>query len=558
MDGTIDGVANQLRGIDLSSPGQQNQHSNPATQNQHYQHTQLAVSHQWPTVQQYQLLELRSLRRTFPVPQSVACLADDGARTTTVQFYQWVIDDGSPGPFIVCSVCYETKIGPHASIASEFAAAPTNDSYLLYCSLRYPSVRDFLSQCISTNSMETFKIFARYLATLAPCFRHKSTSAGPIYLMRGNEVPLFATCPTCFELYIRHTVFEEQFEITIYAEKIEWHCWIGCPNTTSTTVGPPFFRGLLVDELKKIHPKWDNFVSQVETRLQIPPCSGLERPVKPVLDTRGQRLVFVETDGGPNHICSACYFDHLAYTWFAEAWKPSQLADERVGKVTCKLGGQYSKVAMMVSLKRQDVGVWREAVDKAEKLPKCLGQRGIDEAELAKESKQCSPSLTSISDAKYFEKSSAWRGRRLRLALGHGFGSKEWEALKDEAAFMNEENQQSPACGGRDRGFIRISKRKWFGRIKSDPLNHGNATIVICEECFGFAARDLQYNSLFGQDLTKIAYNRAGTMGVVCQSYTNLARSYITAAAQSGDLDPWARLWVYRHEAKKAIDATES
>lgn len=507
------------------------------------------------------------------------CLATEGVRTISTKFH--VPKTGED--FSVCDNCYRTYLAPYQGVASSFSPYKGPENVFM-CDLSFQRVQQImLKQCVPYSTIDPIRDFVKTFATLTACDGSPISSAGPMWITRNAVIPDMAICTTCFELYIRLTPFEGYFESVVYPETRDWSCDIVLP----------YFKRLLRSELDKTPPSFAQFAEEANSRLKLPACSGYGKPVAIIPDLN--QHVFMQAKGKTGRCCLACYSDILELTPLADEWEPVRAVGEDVAKVTCDLAGVYSKSAMSVAIKRVDTELWRTCVGLDGKLSPCYGKKGMDEADIVKEMKekgeiaqwyqctespivlacprcywlfiklfggnhlyspmkgalspgnirQCSwvhsntPDEASTNTADAFEDSTTWRGRRLRTALDYGHQTSDWSQLSTVAASIASEPRP---CAGNTRGFTKDSGRKWYGRIRANTTDNNDATLIMCEECFVRTVKGRPHQALFNADLTEAAY-RDNAKGVICQPYSNRARGYVQAAADSGDLATFAQYW---------------
>ena len=420
---------------------------------------------------------------------------------------------------------------------------------------------------------------------------------GPYYSAKLETIPSFAVCPTCFELYLRHTPFEKKFESIpdgTYGGTNQWSC----------DLAGPFYKRLLLGILETDNPEFASFAEESTTRLALPPCPGPGQPITQFVPAGP--LVLTAKDGRTGNLCFSCYCDCVSNTSLEDAFVPARLTEDQQGKVSCDLAEPYSKLAMEFAMKRNDDEVWREIVGKMGKVGQCRGKSGSDEA-FIKEKEQTgdlakwyslneapsiavcphcyslkvllfgaahlfsaiarpsvppgvlmcfltgskAPSDASTSDSNNFEDSMAWRGRRLFNSLELGYETGDWSQMMSIGRAISTE---LPPCGGNILGFKSISGRKWFGRISLNSADPDDCTLAFCEECHARAVKGAPYGSHYSNDLTEQAYQTEGTTGFVCQTYTNRSRGMLKEAAHTGKFAEFARWWNHRDGLRKKKD----
>jgi hypothetical protein len=512
---------------------------------------------------------------------ALSCLSTEGVRTTSIQFYVPLTGED----FSACHNCYRKYIEPYPSLASNFAPYEGSENVFI-CDLSFGRVQQVVLQhCVPYGSIEAIRNFVKMMPTFSPCSGDVISSGGPMWMARDAVIPDIAVCETCFELYFRLTEFEQHFERKVFSETRQWSC----------DIAMPFFKRLLRSELEKSPSDFSTFAEEANARFNLPPCAGYGKAIELHPAWNGC-LVMIPREKKSGRICLACYSDYLELTQLTDEWQVVELVGDDIGKVTCDLAGEYSRVAMGVAIKRGDTDLWRNVVSLDGNLSPCCGNMGVDEAEIAKETqekgeiaqwyhsinspqvwscprcywltiqlfgashlytplrrplvpgtvRQCSwihsssPDESSMDSADNFENSTAWRGRQLRTGLTYGYETGNWTQLQIATTSVGKE---PPACGGNARGFTLSSGRKWYGRKRVDATNNDDATIVMCEECFVRTVKGRGAEALFNTDLTEVAYHDGGVDGFICQPYSNRARAYVRAAAESGDLPTFARYW---------------
>ena len=467
------------------------------------------------------------------------------------------------------------------------------------CDFSYPSAHAiFKSQCIPRSSVQPLLDFVKLVEQLSACDGSVIKTPGPYYTTKLQAIPGFAVCPTCFELFLRRTPFQDKFESIpdgTHGGTNEWTC----------DIAAPFYRRLLIGVFGSENPDFESFVKESNARMGVPPCPGLGQPITHFVgETPG--LVFSAKDGKTGNFCFECYCDYVSNTSLDESFLPARLNQEQLGKVTCDLAEPYSKAAMEIAIKKADDEIWRDVVSKIGKIGKCPGKAGTDEV-FAKGKEQngdlanwyslnevpyievCPhcywlkvrlfgaqhlfspvdrPSVpprvhmcflagsvaapdSSTDDPNNFEDSMAWRARRLFNSLLLGQEAGDWSQL---IAVGKAISTELPPCGGVILGFRRTSGRKWFGRVRQNSAGPDDCTLCFCEECHSRVVKGTAYEAHYSQDLTEQAYAAEGTTGFVCQTYTNRSRGMLQQAAQTGNFAEFARWWNHRDELRKKKD----
>jgi hypothetical protein len=488
------------------------------------------------------------------------------------------------------------------SLASEFRPYHSSiDDTRLLCDFTYPRVQViYRNQCVPRDSIRPILDFEKFAETLKPCDGSLINTPGPYYTAKNNVIPDIAVCPTCYEVLLHYTIFDNRFESVpdgTLGGTVGWMC----------DMATPFFQRLLDNCLKTEVPDFALFAREANARFAIPECPGEGKPVTEFSkDLPG--TLFSARNGRSGNICSACYKDVLSETSLSNAFVPAQLTRDQQGTITCDLASEYSKKAMGFAIKKSDHEVWRSSVAMMEKVGPCPGIYGIDGEQFAKEKarigsvadwyqlnqapsiqicnrcywlkvkllgadrhfsrmngaipmgivRQCyltesnTPESTSSDSHDNFENSMAWRGRRIFNSMIPGHEAGDWSVL---SAVAKEITRLPPPCGGQNRGFKRPSQRKWFGRLNPNSANLDDCTLAFCEECHSRTVKGTPYEAHYSSDLTEAAYNIEGTTGFTCQTYTNRARGFLKEAAQSGKLVQFARLWNQRTELRDKRDA---
>lgn len=505
----------------------------------------------------------------------LSCVATEGTRTTATKFH--VPKTGED--FSVCDHCYQTYLAPLASCFEPYAGPEST----FVCDLSFERVQQIvLTQCAPHVTIDPIRNFVKIVATMTPCCGKIISSPGPMWTTCDAVIPGLAVCTTCFELHIRLTPFATHFETKIYPETRDWSC----------DMAEPYIKRLLRNELSKTPVRFVGFVEEANAWFKLPPCTGIGKPI--AIWEEKNKYLMLSAKEGTGRVCLSCWSSQIELTPREDDWELVELVGQAIGEASCDLAGSYSKLAMNIAIKRGDTAIWRNVVGLDGRLPSCYGVRGMNEVETAKEIqekgdsvrwyqmidaptvlacsrcywlaiqlfgashlfspmqtlvgdiRQCSwtqsdtPDDTPMKSADGFENSLAWRGRRLRTELTYGYDTGDWTRLQLVAASVAKE---PPACAGRDRGLKSHSGRKWFGRVRIDKTSNDDCTVCICEDCFTRTVKGRPGETLFNVDLTDSAYRDGGPGGFACQTYTNRARSFVQAAADTGNLAPFAQYW---------------
>ena len=418
-------------------------------------------------------------------------------------------------------------------------------------------------------------------------------------MTKNQTIEGMTICPTCYEMYLCDTPFDQHFEKNMFSEMVEWTC----------DLHSPFYKRLLLFTINAIPDGFSTFAEEVGMRIAVGSCPGPGQAIGAIPGT-DRHLGFTAAGGKAGLFCPACYYDDLVCTPLAEQFTLAEIDVENRGKMTCDLANGYSKAAMAVAIKHGDDNIWRTAVSLYEKLPACPGARGVDEEMLAQEiaekgeianwyymtaspNIECCPRCfhlaidlfgaaglfsvvsrplkagvvrqclwmnsetsmdTSCADPSNFENSTAWRGRILRKYLYAAYDNGDYTELETLAATLN---SLPPPCGGQFRGFKSGSGRKFYGRVAQSEDDPDDTTIVICEECHAELVAGRPLEAAFSHDLTEAAYGDQRSTGVFCQPYSNRAKGYLKEAASNGDLAAFARYWNNREMLRRKKEVWE-
>jgi len=292
-------------------------------------------------------------------PGCLSCCGDLGTSTKHTQFY--VLK--AHRDFGVCKACYLSKIAISSEFASYFTPYSGADTEMV-CYLSFTGIYCLvMEQCVPQNTIHPLLEFTTALPTLGSC--NHSKDSGTMYVSRENRFPGFLICPLCFELNIRHTAFEGYFEAKASSEEDQQAC----------RMTMQYYKKALRNELQK-ESDFDSFIDEATVRLNMPDCTGMERPVPSIAE--GSYVVFTAAAGKTGNICPACYCDHLAYTSLADAFVAANFEEDQIGNIFCDLAGNYTKVAMDVAIKRGDDEVWRKAVELERTSMSSASARGVD------------------------------------------------------------------------------------------------------------------------------------------------------------------------------------
>ncbi|KAL5326352.1 hypothetical protein ACEPPN_004036 [Leptodophora sp. 'Broadleaf-Isolate-01'] len=563
-----------------------------------------------PQVQPASVPQAHGAQAPAPPPQVAAvapsvrdvgrkCLAKEPVIPFHTKFYCFIPSIGVSGEsFTICSNCFQVNVASY-NLASNFMEfRTTNENLRITCDFSFPRVRNtWYSQCIPRNTVQPLMDFPCFTETLSPCDGSTISSPGPFWITKNQTIPDLAICQTCFELFLRLTPFEGQFENKTYAETRDWSC----------DLAQPFFKRCLIAELENTNPSFQDLASEFNLRFKMPPCSGVGQPISTLENEQSQSLIFTALGGKTGNLCFACFSDCLANTSLQDDFGGAALTAEQKTTVTCDLASGYSKSAMEIAIQRCDSEVWRTAVGMVGKVGVCFGRKGTTEEEWEKKvaehgslaqwwhvtnypSIEICPSCywlfvrlfkadsvfspvtrplragivricflavsataldTPTKNPDLFENSLTWRGRRLRNAISTGSELGDFSLLLSEAASISQE--PSP-CGGNDRGFKSPSGRKWYGRISQNQASNDDCTIVMCEECWSRTVKGNRLQNEFSMDLTDAAYQNEGATGYMCQPYSNRARKELRDAAQQGDITSFARYWNTRAALQRKRD----
>lgn len=517
--------------------------------------------------------------------KSSACLAlTEGSPTKCTPFYVLA----SSTACSICKNCYESKVAPYPYISSHFIPYTGPDEQFI-CDLSYPRVQSlFTKLCLPQNTVQPLIDFGSYFPTLIQCNGEPTISSGPMYTTKHQLIAGFAVCPTCYELYIHNTVFDKDFEKTIYNEVQKWNC----------DMHQTFFRRAFLSTLEG--GDFKIFAEQANERIKLLPCPGKGQLIGHLPGTE-QTLVFTTKGGKTGSVCPACYCEYLAYTPLADKFVAVELGSKPIERIHCDLSSAFSRLAMGVALKKEDDEIWRKAISLNDSLPPCSGAQGVNEEILSDRDpwyqmssyrnieccprcyflfvelfgashlfqpmtrtlqpgviRQClwtessAPTSTPVTLASNFENTTAWRGRMFRNCLGVAYTTGSYTDLLKVAEILD---ASPPPCAGRLRGFKRSSGRKWYGRIAQETSDPNDTTVVLCAECHNEVVVDTPLQEAFSMDLTSMAYANTGPQGFFCQPYSARAKSVLREACEKGDLGHFARYWNEREELRKKREA---
>lgn len=527
------------------------------------------------------------------------CTSFIPAPAMAVQFYSLL---GS-SQFHVCSFCYENRVQHIPELAQDFVPVNTiNYARMLLCDFCMPSALTLLyTKCMLQKTTQPLLDLEDKASKLAPCPGQEIVSYPRVVYKPDNaSIKSLCVCEICYERFFRHTVFSGNFKLVpdgTFGGRQSWTC----------DMVLPFYQRLASKELEGNPPNWPTFVEQVGIRLKAPPCPGPGVPITQ-FPQQLQGIVFSGINGNAGNICLACFCDSIDNTPVQDAFGPAQLAPEQAGTIVCDLAHPYSKLGIIAASHQNNIALWTAIASLSGKLDTCPGRRGIDEAELFEKRlkighlsnwyafsdalnleicpacyhiiacaagaqhlftavtrppnpgaiRMCCltlpvdgiPPPNRISDRSVYSNTLHWRSAQLLSALQYGSYSGDWDVVIDLARQLA--NEPLP-CGGNDRGFTPVSRRRFFGRLPDNIGGTSDCSVLMCEECWRNNVNGTPYGAIFSTDLTTYAYSHpptgaqiCTTGGVTCQTYSQQTRNQIRNACISGNLPALAKWWNLR------------
>ncbi|KKK12152.1 hypothetical protein ARAM_007442, partial [Aspergillus rambellii] len=418
----------------------------------------------------------------------------------------------------------------------------------------------------STDPSEESACNFAYPAPLA-IFHRQCTPMGTVQplldFVLHSEIPEFRVCPTCFECFFNHTSWKPHLVRVAdgtFNGTQQWTCDLAIP----------FLQRAVITALAGTGD-FGTFADEAKARMAAPSWPGPGNAITKFL-AQIPKVVFTGRDNRGGNI----------------------------GKVTCDLAHDYSKLAMEVAVRRGNEGIWRECMKTTANVGVCPGPKGIDEREMRAMPgwyhvsgfenvqvcvscywlkvqlyggghlfkpltrplvpgviRKCSLSecnaagVCSIDTGNDSSGTLSWRARRLFNALRAGYETNQWASVLEVARQIV---QEPPPCEGQSRAFTRASGRKWFG-CQGSSGSSNDCTIIVCEDCHWRLVRGRPHAALFSYDLTEAAYITGGSSGFKCQTYTHRTQQRLQAAAETGDFQSFACWWNKRDELRKKRDA---
>ncbi|KAK7429173.1 hypothetical protein QQZ08_004388 [Neonectria magnoliae] len=538
------------------------------------------------------------------------CPRHEPASVDRIQFYIFqppVLSQVQPpleaDNFGICTACFSAYVAPYPNLASQFEPrkktenhpdAPQASFEKLSCDFALPTVRQiFYQQCVPRGAVMPLLQFAKYAVTLPTC--EGAVIDQPLEFYESKRGDGFGCCKTCFEWFIRSTVFEH--DVILKAPTDGWICDIGSRGY--------MFRAMIA-ELEQQRPDFKQFSSKAKQRNSLPFCPGPGNPIAPE-GSDGPHFTFEAVNDKSGVFCQACFWDKALGTSMEPFFNAyTKLEQQHYGVIKCDLAGLPESFAMKAAIRAGDDEVWRRCVVGRLTLPKCEGIQCVDEETLQGQDGAAArwycftdyPSIevcpfcycatidvlgagplfspitrplrpgvlrmcylaqaenldADVSDAVNFENTLVWRGTMLRNWLHQGY---DWHGnfygLKHVAKAIA---SWPPPCNSGFRAWKPINGRKWFGNAFYAEGDEHKTGIRVCEECFTHYIKDTPLESFVGTDLTD-QVNASLPNGYICCTMTRRSRDELHAACEKGDFHQFSRYWAARKDCEDRRKAIE-
>lgn len=552
--------------------------------------------------------QIQVIPSSMPAYTGPACPRFEPALVERIQFYTFkhsILRSANieAENFAICNACFTTHIAQHAFLAESFEAYEpprseadefTPNSLSFLCDLAMPTaLRILYRDCIPRHSISSLLQFAQL--ALPPCSGELQQESADIF--RSSKVEGFVVCRTCFEMYVRGTVFERDMEPGPVDSG--WFCDIGIKGF--------IFRALTTELLDTQKPDFGRFAIKAAQRMSVDSCPGDGIPIAPE-GSRKRHYVYEPPDGDTGVFCEACFLDKVQGTRVEQSFnKHVMLGDEFYGTLACDLASSQSTFAMKVAARNGDGETWRRCLVGRNSSPSCMGIEGVDEESLQSSTdpalqwwcviKQPSievcpycytavvellgaeslfspidrplkPGVTRMcflsqaqdlsaqtDDSKNFENTLVWRGTILRNWLHHGF-----DLHGDFSGFKRAVDviaSLAPPCITNKRAIKPASGRKWYGNHFLAEGDEAKVGIAVCEECYSNCIKGTPLEWFAGVDITERIWSK-NPDGFVCNTWTPRARSELRSACESGRFLDFAAYWAARCDCErrwKEIDA---
>ncbi|KAG0132768.1 hypothetical protein HOY82DRAFT_557633 [Tuber indicum] len=467
-------------------------------------------------------------------------------KRTPVSRGQWFQMLSVPN-FDVCANCYYTHIYPtlFAEHFRPIEKAPNVEASCAFSTERV--LHRIWPNALERGVLNGLRDYALMRANIPEC----RTVSGDLvnglssrwWRVIDGSMPKFRCCDACYQDMVMATGFSSYFApANPQPEEEAWVCDLSFPFISGGMLSVSNYQ----DNIRK--DQWDDFVSVVKFRHDVPPCPG------PSMVKSGERKWYIPKRPIPGlAVCEACYCDNVIPHFedkFTEAVSSPQQT------LTCGMAVLAIKMPWDSAVQKGSFEVWWEAVYALMTLPQCSEKGFTDQVardwyslrhlhENLEDFKCCRSCYASILRpldlARYFDP--------IRLPLQNPTSTRACSLAPDGpryGAYMKKLGEASnrrrfdifrsyiipraniPPC--RPKSFL--ARMKWYGTDE----------FVACEECYFEYVRDSPLNS----QLT--VHARYSPEPQACDLYSPRMKHIWEEACAKRDIKYFARAAIQRGE----------
>lgn len=282
-------------------------------------------------------------------------------KRTPVSWGQWFQMFSVPN-FDVCENCYYTHIYP-TLFAEHFHAVEKAPNAEVSCAFSTERVLHRIwPNALERGVLNGLRDYALMRSNIPEC---GTVSGDPVnglssrwWKVTDGSMPRFRCCDACYQDLVMATGFASYFApANPQPEEEAWVCDLSFPFISGGMLSVSNYQ----DKIRK--DQWDDFVSVVSFRHNVPPCPG------PAKVKSGERKWYIPKRPIPGlAVCEACYCDNVI-PHFEDKFTEAVAAPQQT--LICGMAALAIKMSWDSAVQKGSFEIWWEAVYALMTFPQC-------------------------------------------------------------------------------------------------------------------------------------------------------------------------------------------
>ncbi|CUS08354.1 unnamed protein product [Tuber aestivum] len=291
-------------------------------------------------------------------------------KRTPVSWGQWFQMLSVPN-FDVCANCYYTHIYP-SLFAEHFHAVEKSSNAEVSCDFSTERVLHRIwPNALERGVLSGLREYALMRSNIPECSTVSGNTVGRLssrwWRVIDGSMPRFRCCDACYQDMVMATGFTSYFAlVNPQPEEEAWVCDLSFPFISGGMLSLWNYQDNIIKD------QWDDFVSLVRFRHNVPPCPGPSRV------RSGERRWYIPKRPIPGlAVCEACYCDNVI-PHFEDKFTEATVSPQQL--LMCGMAPLAIKMPWDSAVQKGSFETWWEAVYALMTLPQCSEKGFTDQA----------------------------------------------------------------------------------------------------------------------------------------------------------------------------------